>query len=58
VHDFGGVVIAADKASSAYFGMAEAAIGHDNAVDFVLPAAEIPTLLISLTGATVGGPAS
>lgn len=51
VHDFGGVVIAADKASSAYFGMAEAAIGRDDAVDHVLPVGEIPALLISLTGA-------
>jgi two-component system chemotaxis response regulator CheB len=52
VHDFGGTVIAADKASSAYFGMAEAAIGRDDAVDHVLPVGEIPALLISLTRTT------
>lgn len=49
VHDFGGTVIAADKASSAYFGMPEAAIGRDDAVDHVLAVGEIPALLISLT---------
>jgi two-component system, chemotaxis family, protein-glutamate methylesterase/glutaminase len=52
VHDFGGVVIAADKASSAYFAMAEAAIGRDGAVDHVLPVDEIPQLLTSLTRPT------
>jgi two-component system, chemotaxis family, protein-glutamate methylesterase/glutaminase len=61
VHDFGGLVIAADKASSAYFGMAEAAIARDGAVDHVLPVGEIPALLISLTRptrrrTTVGAP--
>jgi two-component system chemotaxis response regulator CheB len=49
VHDFGGTVIAADKASSEWFGMPEAAIGRDDAVDQVLPVGEIPALLISLT---------
>jgi two-component system, chemotaxis family, protein-glutamate methylesterase/glutaminase len=49
VHDFGGTVIAADKASSAYFSMPEAAIGRDDAVDYVLPVSEIAALLISLT---------
>jgi two-component system, chemotaxis family, protein-glutamate methylesterase/glutaminase len=49
VHDFGGVVIAADKASSEYFAMPQAAISHDGAVDHVLPVDEIPALLISLT---------
>jgi two-component system, chemotaxis family, protein-glutamate methylesterase/glutaminase len=53
VHDFGGTVIAADKASSAYFGMPEAAISRDDAVDHVLPVGEIPALLISLTGPRV-----
>lgn len=52
LHDRGGVVIAADKASSAYFAMAEAAIRRDGAVDHVLPADEIPALLISLTRPT------
>jgi two-component system, chemotaxis family, protein-glutamate methylesterase/glutaminase len=51
VHDFGGTVIAADKTSSAHFAMPEAAIGRDNAVDHVLPAGEIPGLLVSLTQA-------
>ncbi len=49
LHDFGGTVIAADKASSAYSSMPEAAIGRDDAVDYVLPVSEIPPLLISLT---------
>lgn len=48
LHDFGGTVIAADKATSAYFGMAEAAISRDDAVGHVLPVGEIPALLISL----------
>ena len=49
VHDFGGTVIAADKTSSAYYAMPEAAIGRDDAVNHVLPVDEIPALLISLT---------
>ncbi len=49
VHDFGGTVIAADKASSAHFAMPEAAIGRDDAVNYVLPVSEISALLISLT---------
>ncbi|HEX6454843.1 MAG TPA: chemotaxis protein CheB [Trebonia sp.] len=48
VRDFGGTVIAADKASSAYFAMPEAAISRD-AVNHVLPVSEIPALLSSLT---------
>jgi two-component system chemotaxis response regulator CheB len=48
IHDFGGVVIAADRASSAHFGMPEAAIGRDDAVDFVLPVSEIPDRLVEL----------
>jgi two-component system, chemotaxis family, protein-glutamate methylesterase/glutaminase len=52
VHDFGCTVIAADKASSAYPAMPEAAMGRDDAVDHVLPVGEIPALLISLTSAT------
>lgn len=54
LHDFGGTVIAADKASSAYFAMPEAAISRDDAVDYVLPAGDIPALLISLTGGAAG----
>jgi two-component system chemotaxis response regulator CheB len=48
VHDFGGLVVASDKESSAYFSMPEAAIGRDDAVDFVLPVAEIAPLLVKL----------
>lgn len=44
----GGTVIAADKASSAYFGMPEAAISRDDAVRHVVPVGEIAALLISL----------
>jgi len=54
VHDFGGTVIAADEASSAYFAMPEAAISRDDAVDYVLPADDIPALLVSLTGGAAG----
>ena len=50
LHDFGGTVIAADKASSAHFAMPEAAISRDDAVDYVLPTDDIPALLVSLTG--------
>ena len=49
LHDLGGTVIAADKASSAYPAMPEAAISRDHAVDYVLPVTEIPPLLVSLT---------
>ena len=52
VHGFGGTVIAADKASSAYSGMPEAAISRGDAVDHVLPVGEIAALLISLTRCT------
>lgn len=49
LHALGGTVIAADKASSAYFGMPEAAISRDEAVRHVVPVGEIAALLISLT---------
>jgi two-component system chemotaxis response regulator CheB len=48
VHDLGGTVIAADRASSAVFGMAAAALGRDDAVNHVLPVDEIPGLLTTL----------
>jgi two-component system chemotaxis response regulator CheB len=48
VHDLGGTVIAADRASSTVFGMAAAAIGCDDAVNHVLPVDEIPRLLADL----------
>ena len=52
VHDFGGTVIAADKESSAYSAMPQAAISRGGAVDHVLPVGEIAALLISLTRRT------
>ncbi len=45
VHDFGGVVIAADKASSQEFDMPEATIGRDDAVDHVVHVDGIANLL-------------
>ena len=51
VHDLGGTVIAADRASSAQFGMPSAAIGRDDAVTHVLPVEEIPRLLAELVPA-------
>jgi two-component system chemotaxis response regulator CheB len=48
VHDLGGTVIAADRASSAVFGMASAAIGRDDAVDHALPVGEIAGFLAAL----------
>jgi two-component system chemotaxis response regulator CheB len=48
VHDLGGTVIAADRASSTHFSMPEAAIGRDDAVNHVLPVDEIPGLLTAL----------
>jgi two-component system chemotaxis response regulator CheB len=49
VHDFGGFVIAADRASSAHFGMPAAAIGRgDDVVDLVLPVDDIAACLARL----------
>lgn len=56
VHDFGGVVIASDKASSAHFSMPEAAIGRDDAVDHVVPVEEIGALLVALVSDGSFGP--
>lgn len=48
VHRFGGLVIASDERSSAYFAMPKAAIERDQAVDLVLPINEIATKLVGL----------
>jgi two-component system chemotaxis response regulator CheB len=48
IHDFGGIVIACDEASSAHFSMPAAAIGRDDAVDYVLPLTQIAPALIEL----------
>jgi two-component system chemotaxis response regulator CheB len=48
VHDFGGTVLAADRASSEHYGMPSAAIGRDGVVDHVVPVDEIPLLLSTL----------
>jgi len=47
VHDFGGTVIATDRASSEHFAMPAAAIGRDDAVDEVLPVDAIPAALLA-----------
>jgi two-component system chemotaxis response regulator CheB len=49
VHDFGGIVIAADPKSSAHFEMPQATIDRDEIVDFVVPVGEIAALLQKLT---------
>ena len=48
VHDFGGIVLASDAASSAHFAMPSAAIERDDAVDYVLPVEKIAPALIAL----------
>jgi two-component system chemotaxis response regulator CheB len=48
IHEFGGTVIAADRASSEFFSMPEAAIGRDEIVDHVAPAGQIAALLAKL----------
>jgi two-component system chemotaxis response regulator CheB len=50
VHDFGGVVIAADEASSQEFSMPQATIGRDDAVDHVVHVDEIAKLLEDVVG--------
>jgi two-component system chemotaxis response regulator CheB len=48
VHRFGGLVIASDERSSAFFAMPKAAIERDNAVDYVLPINEIAPALVGI----------
>lgn len=48
VHDFGGWVLTADRASSAEFGMPEAAIGRDSAVNETMPVSDIAGRLVEL----------
>lgn len=50
VHDFGGSVFASDEASSEEFSMPQATIGRDDAVDGVLPVAEMAARLRELIG--------
>jgi two-component system, chemotaxis family, protein-glutamate methylesterase/glutaminase len=50
VHDLGGIVIAADEASSQQFSMPKAAIGRDDAVDYVLDVDDIAMKLKQLVG--------
>lgn len=54
VHDFGGRVLTADRASSKEFAMAEAAIGRDDAVDETLPVAELGARITALTRSSSG----
>jgi two-component system chemotaxis response regulator CheB len=51
VHDLGGVVIAADEASSQQFSMPEATIGRENAVDHVVHVDDIAAKLEELVAA-------
>jgi two-component system chemotaxis response regulator CheB len=48
LHDFGGIVIAADEKSSAHFAMPKAAIERDEIVDYIVPVGKIADLLSSL----------
>lgn len=52
IHDFGGVVIAADEASSQEFSMPAATIGRDDAADHVVHVDGIATLLEELIGSS------
>ena len=51
VHDFGGVVVAADRASSKAYDMPEATIGRDGAIDHVAGVDDIGALLCRLVAA-------
>jgi two-component system chemotaxis response regulator CheB len=52
IHDFGGLVLASDRASSEHFAMPQAAIGRDDAVDHVLPVTEIAPFVCQYVAAT------
>lgn len=51
IHEFGGIVIASDQATSEVFAMPEATIGRDHIIDHVVPLGEIAGLLIALVTA-------
>ena len=53
VHHFGGTVIAADEASSAFSQMPRETIDRDDAVDFVVPVSDIADLLIKISTASM-----
>lgn len=55
VHDFGGIVIAADEASSAAYDMPKATIGRDGAIDHVAHVDDIGPLLCRLVGVEPAG---
>ena len=57
LHDFGGIVVAADEESSAHYAMPKAAIDRDDIVDYIVPVEKIADLLSSLV-ATDDLPAS
>jgi two-component system chemotaxis response regulator CheB len=48
IRSLGGIVIACDEESAQHFGMPAAAIGRDDAVDYVLPLTEIAAALVEL----------
>jgi len=48
IHGAGGIVIASDHDTSAWFDMPQAAIQRDDAVDYVVPVDDIPALLLAL----------
>ena len=58
LHDFGGIVVASDEASSEYFGMPGAGIDRDDVVDYAVPLARIPELLCSLAASGRRAPRS
>jgi two-component system chemotaxis response regulator CheB len=57
LHEFGGLAMASDEATSEHFGMPAAAIARDDAVDYVLPVAEIAEKLVALLRTDASRPA-